>query len=93
MKKWKVGTLAVLATGFIALNLFLIEKKDSKVARTVLADKWTEVKKADIIERFETDAVIKPLEEYHYYFNDQDKEFQKFLVKEGEEVTDRNAFI
>ncbi len=87
MNKWKIGTLAVLATGFIALNLFLIEKKDSKVARTLLAGEWTEVKKADIIERFETDAVIKPLEEYNYYYNDQDKEFQKFLVKEGDEVT------
>ncbi|MFJ7978605.1 hypothetical protein ACIQZI_23670 [Peribacillus sp. NPDC096379] len=87
MNKWKVGTLVVLATGFIALNLFLIEKKDSKVARTLLAGEWTEVKKADIIERFETDAVIKPLEEYNYYYNDQDKEFQKFLVKEGDEVT------
>ncbi|MBA9029214.1 efflux RND transporter periplasmic adaptor subunit [Peribacillus huizhouensis] len=87
MKKWKVGTLAVLASGFVALNLFLIEKKDSKVTRTLLARNWTEVKKVDIIERFETDAVIKPLEEYNYYFNDQDKEFQKFLVKEGDEVT------
>ncbi|KMY48317.1 efflux RND transporter periplasmic adaptor subunit [Peribacillus loiseleuriae] len=87
MKKWKIGTLAVLAMGIIALNLFLIEKKDSKVARTLSAGEWTKVKKANIIERFETDAVIKPLEEYNYYFNDQDKEFQKFLVKEGDVVT------
>lgn len=87
MKKWIVMSLTVVSLSFIALNGYLITKKDSKVQHTVYVDNWTRVKKDDVVQTFETEGIIMPQEEYDVYFHDRDKEFQRFLVKEGDEVT------
>ncbi|MCM3652856.1 efflux RND transporter periplasmic adaptor subunit [Metabacillus litoralis] len=87
MKKWIVISLTVVSLSFIALNGYLIAKKDSKIQHTVYVDNWTRVKKDDVVQTFETEGIIMPQEEYDVYFHDRDKEFQRFLVKEGDEVT------
>ncbi|KKI93171.1 hypothetical protein WQ54_04760 [Bacillus sp. SA1-12] len=87
MKKWKIISLTAVTIVFIGLNVFLIGKEDSKVQRTVHVEKWTHVQKDDVVETFDTKAIMLPQEEVGVYFQGEDKEFQRFLVKEGDEVT------
>ncbi|CAH0347212.1 efflux RND transporter periplasmic adaptor subunit [Bacillus sp. CECT 9360] len=87
MKKWKLYAPILAAILFFALNVYLIVKDDSKVERTVFVKEWTEVKKQNITETFQTKGVIKPREEYPVYYGREKKEFQKFLVREGDTVT------
>ncbi|MBO1511804.1 efflux RND transporter periplasmic adaptor subunit [Metabacillus bambusae] len=87
MKKWIIISLTVVSLGFIALNGYLIAKKDSKVQHTVYVEDWTRVTKDDVVETFDTEGVMMPQEEYKIYFHEIDKEFQRFLVKEGDVVT------
>ncbi|MGM0877117.1 MAG: efflux RND transporter periplasmic adaptor subunit [Bacillota bacterium] len=87
MEKWKIISFTVVSLSFIALNGYLIEKEDSKVQHTVYVENWTRVQKDDVVETFETDGIIMPQEEYDIYFHDTDKEFQRFIVKEGDIVT------
>ncbi|MFC9601386.1 hypothetical protein ACFTQL_26880 [Peribacillus butanolivorans] len=87
MKKWKIAAVSVASAALITVNFYLIEKKESKVERTVFAENWTAVKKDTITDTFQTKGVIKPVEEYDIYFDTKKNDFQKFLVKEGDEVT------
>lgn len=87
MKKWKIATLSIASVALITVNVYLIEKKDSKVERTVFTESWTKVKKDTVTETFQTKAFFKPAEEYDVYFDSKNNDFQKFLVKEGDEVT------
>ncbi|WP_160118328.1 efflux RND transporter periplasmic adaptor subunit [Bacillus sp. V59.32b] len=87
MKKWKLYAPILAAILFFALNVYLIVKDDSKVERTVFVKDWTEVKKQNITETFQTKGVIKPSEIYPVYYNGKNKDFQKFLVREGDTVT------
>jgi HlyD family secretion protein len=87
MKKWKIISLTAVSLSIIAINGYLIGKDDSKVQHTVYVEDWTRVKENDVVETFHTDGVIMPQEEYDVYFHDSEKEFQRFLVKEGDKVT------
>ncbi|WP_338788231.1 efflux RND transporter periplasmic adaptor subunit [Metabacillus sp. FJAT-53654] len=87
MKKWIIISLTAVSLGFIALNGYLIVKKDSKVQHTVYVEDWARVAKDDVVETFDTEGVMMPQEEYKIYFHEADKEFQRFLVKEGDVVT------
>lgn len=87
MKKWKLYAPILAAILFFFLNVYLIVKDDSKIERTVFVKDWTEVKKANITETFQTKGVIKPSEIYPVYYKGKNKEFQKFLVREGDTVT------
>jgi HlyD family secretion protein len=87
MKKWILISLTAVSLGFIALNGYLIGKKDSKVQHTVYVEDWARVAKDDVVETFDTEGVMMPQEEYDIYFREEDKEFQRFLVKEGDVVT------
>ena len=87
MKKWKIAGAAAVSVALIACNIYLIEKKDSKVERTVFVEEWAQVKKDTITETFQTKGVVAPMEDYDVYFEPNQGEFQKFLVKEGEEVS------
>lgn len=71
----------------ITVNLYLIEKKESKVERTVFVGNWTKVKKDTITDTIQTNGVIKPVEEYDIYFDTKKNDFNKFLVKEGDAIT------
>lgn len=87
MKKWKVTALSIVSVAFISGNIYLIEKKDSKVERTVFTENWVKVKKETITETFQTKGILKPAEEFDVYFDSKNNDFQKFLVHEGDEVT------
>ena len=71
----------------ITVNIYLIEKKESKVERTVFVENWTKVKKDTITDTIQTNGVIKPVEEYDIYFDTKKNDFKKFLVKEGDAIT------
>ncbi|MGE6379638.1 efflux RND transporter periplasmic adaptor subunit [Peribacillus muralis] len=85
--KWKIIVVSVASIVLITVNLYLIEKKESKVERTVFVEKWTKVKKDTITATIQKKAVIKPAEVHDIYFDAKKNDFQKFLVKEGDEVT------
>ncbi|MDM5356740.1 efflux RND transporter periplasmic adaptor subunit [Peribacillus sp. ACCC06369] len=85
--KWKIAAVSIASTVLITVNLYLIEKKESKVERTVFVENWTMVKKDTITDTIQTNGVIKPLEEYDIYFDTKKNDFKKFLVKEGDVVT------
>ena len=87
MKKWKITALSIVSVAFISGNIYLIEKKDSKVERTVFTENWIKVKKETITETFQTKGILKPAEEFDVYFDSRNNDFQKFLVHEGDEVT------
>ncbi|MFY0778980.1 efflux RND transporter periplasmic adaptor subunit [Peribacillus simplex] len=85
--KWKIAAVSIASIVLITVNLYLIEKKESKVERTVFVENWTMVKKDTITDTIQTNGVIKPLEEYDIYFDTKKNDFKKFLVKEGDAVT------
>lgn len=87
MKKWFIFSLIFFCISFITLNAYLIWKKDSKAERTVYVHDWKSVQERNIIKTLDTKGILMPQEEYNVYFDDKDKEFLRFLVKEGDEVT------
>lgn len=86
MKKWKIISLTAVSGLLIAGNLYLIGKEDSKVERTLYVENWTKAKSGDISRTFQAQGMVVPYEEYPVYF-DHEKQFQKFLVQEGDMVT------
>lgn len=85
--KWKIAAVSIASIVLITVNLYLIEKKESKVERTVFVENWTKVKKDTITDTFQTNGVIKPVEEHDIYFDANKNDFKKFLVKEGDAIT------
>ncbi|MDF1998061.1 efflux RND transporter periplasmic adaptor subunit [Peribacillus frigoritolerans] len=85
--KWKIAAVSIASIVLITVNLYLIEKKESKVERTVFVGNWTKVKKDTITDTIQTKGVIKPVEEYDIYFDTKKNDFNKFLVKEGDAIT------
>lgn len=85
--KWKMAAVSIASVVLITVNLYLIEKKESKVERTVFVENWTKVKKDTITDTIQTNGVIKPVEEYDIYFDTKKNDFKKFLVKEGDAIT------
>jgi HlyD family secretion protein len=84
---WKIASISIASIVLITVNLYLIEKKESKVERTVFVENWTKVKKDTITDTIQTNGVIKPVEEYDIYFDAKKNDFKKFLVKEGDAIT------
>ncbi|MDQ0881005.1 efflux RND transporter periplasmic adaptor subunit [Peribacillus sp. V2I11] len=85
--KWKIAAVSIASIVLITVNIYLIEKKESKVERTVFVENWTKVKKDTITDTIQTNGVIKPVEEYDIYFDTKKNDFKKFLVKEGDAIT------
>ncbi|MGJ3197394.1 efflux RND transporter periplasmic adaptor subunit [Peribacillus frigoritolerans] len=85
--KWKIAAVSIASIVLITVNLYLIEKKESKVERTVFVENWTKVKKDTITDTIQKNGVIKPVEEYDIYFDAKKNDFKKFLVKEGDAIT------
>ncbi|HZG72462.1 MAG TPA: efflux RND transporter periplasmic adaptor subunit [Chondromyces sp.] len=84
--KWR-KTAGILASAvFIAGNLYLIFKDDSKVHRSEWLNQWEKTVLGDIAETFQTKGVITPAEEYPVYFDSNLGSFQEFLVEPGEKV-------
>ncbi len=87
LKKWFILSLILFCISFITLNAYLIWKKDSKAEHTVYVHDWKRVQERNIIKTLDTKGILMPQEEYKVYFDDKEKEFLRFLVKEGDEVT------
>lgn len=86
MKRWKALSAVLVSGALIATNIYLITKEDSKASRSIFVEDWTKVKQATVIETFQTKGVTTSAEEYKVYFDGADKDFQRFLVKEGDEI-------
>ncbi|MEK5521333.1 hypothetical protein B5V89_11995 [Heyndrickxia sporothermodurans] len=84
MKKWSFLLIA-FALLFIAVNVYLIEKKNNKIDRLQYVSKWETVKQSHLIESFSSDGVVAP-SETHYFYVDKKAGFNQFLVKEGDTV-------
>ncbi|PLS15881.1 RND transporter [Bacillus sp. M6-12] len=87
MKNWKIAAIVLPAILLVVVNIYLTLREDSKVQRTVYVEQWKKAKNGSITESFVTKGVIKPSEEHFVYFNGQDKEFEQFLVNEGDAVS------
>lgn len=85
-KRWRITLLVVAIVGFISYNTYLIVTEKEKIARTVYVSDWTTVKQGDVIESFETNGVIVPSDETPIYYDKSEKEFLRFLVKEGDMI-------
>lgn len=72
---------------FLAINIFLIVKEDSKADRIAYIDDWEQSKNQDIKESYTKEAVVASIDEQPIYFDENQGKFNQFLVKEGDEVT------
>lgn len=82
-KKWAIVASVII---FIVANLYLIFKKDSKIARSEYINEWTSIKEQNLVLSKKKEGVIAPLEEEYVYLKSGIGDFEQFLVKEGEEV-------
>ena len=87
MKRWKTVSAVVISGALIATNLYLIMKEDSKVSRSIFVKDWTKVEDSTVIETYNTEGITTSAEEFKVYFNGDNQVFERFLVKEGDEVT------
>ncbi|WP_338751722.1 hypothetical protein [Bacillus sp. FJAT-52991] len=86
MKRLKRNALITASTLFIAGNLYLTFKEDSKAERTQWVTEWNPSVVKDVTESFQTSGVITPAEVTPVYFNEDQGSFQKFLVEEGQVI-------
>lgn len=86
MKKRLLILLSVIATALIAGNIFLIFKSDSKIQRSAYVNQWEKITRGDLKETFKTEGVVTSSEEHYVYFDEEIGSFNKFLVKEGDQV-------
>lgn len=93
LRKWSIISLATVCICFIGLNAYLIWKENSQVQHTVYVDSWTRVQERDVVKTIEAKGIMMPQDEYKVYFNPEDKEFLRFLVKEGDEVTPETPLL
>ncbi|MEQ2528563.1 hypothetical protein WMO40_17910 [Bacillaceae bacterium CLA-AA-H227] len=89
-KKWTVITVVVL---LVAVNFYLIFKKDSEIVRAAYIDEWRKIKEQNLVLSKEKPGVIAPVEEEHVYFQNGAGDFEQFLVKEGDEVQTGTALF
>lgn len=89
-KKWTVVAVIVL---FVAVNFYLIFKKDSEVARAAYIDEWRKIKEQNLVLSKEKPGVVAPVDEEHVYFQNGAGDFEQFLVKEGDEVQTGTALF
>jgi HlyD family secretion protein len=87
MNKKIIYTAVALFLIFIAANVYLIEKADSKIDRNSFISEWKTIKTGDLQNSLEKVAVLTSAEESYVYFDDSNGTFKEFLVKEGDEVT------
>ncbi|WP_394238152.1 efflux RND transporter periplasmic adaptor subunit [Niallia oryzisoli] len=84
--KWRSKIFIGAAILFVAANLYLLFKDNSKVARSLYVPQWTTAKEQNIRETMKTEGVTAPLEEQPVYYDERKGSFEGFLVKKGEEV-------
>ncbi|WP_428910068.1 efflux RND transporter periplasmic adaptor subunit [Niallia sp. Krafla_26] len=84
--KFKLQFVIVAVVLLVGVNLFLILKEDSKVAKSLYVGQWVSAKEQDLQESLVTDGVSAPLEEQYIYYDENKGSFEGFVVKEGDEV-------
>jgi HlyD family secretion protein len=72
---------------FIAGNIYLIMKSQSKIERSAFVSQYAAAKKQDIKETLHKEGVVAPSDNYHYYYDEKMGSFKQFFVKKGEAVT------
>ncbi|MBN8201500.1 efflux RND transporter periplasmic adaptor subunit [Bacillus sp. NTK034] len=86
-RAWVLRILVACIGIFIAANLYLALKPDSKVEKAAYINKWQSVSKEDLIDSFAKKGVVAPAEEYQVYYDERQGVFNQFLVKEGDSIT------
>ncbi|MFK2826375.1 hypothetical protein QYG89_11990 [Bacillus sp. B190/17] len=86
MKRVKKKVWLTASALFVASNLYLTFKDDSKADRTQWLTKWTQSANDDVVETFQTTGVVIPADEYPIYFDKDQGTFLKFLVEKGQNV-------
>lgn len=85
---WKKWTVIIVIVLFVAVNFYLMFKKESEITRTKYINEWRSIKEQNLVLSKEKSGVVAPLVEEHVYFQSGEGDFQQFLVKEGEEVSE-----
>ncbi|GEL77051.1 efflux RND transporter periplasmic adaptor subunit [Tenuibacillus multivorans] len=81
----KRGLLLTLL--FIIVNFILIYiDNDQQVDRISYVNEWNRTQTMDIRENLIQDGILIPTEEEHIYFNQQQGNFQSFMVEKGDAV-------
>ncbi|WP_066290223.1 efflux RND transporter periplasmic adaptor subunit [Bacillus sp. FJAT-29937] len=86
MKKRVKWILAAAVFLFVAGNLFLIVKDDSKIERSAFIKSYSAAEEKDIKETLHKKGIVAPLEDYHYFYDQKMGVFKQFFVKKGETV-------
>ncbi|MBT2687183.1 efflux RND transporter periplasmic adaptor subunit [Bacillus sp. ISL-47] len=87
MKKPAKITLFLLSALFVGGNLYLTEKKDSKIEKIERIEEWQQVRIGSIKNVLNKPGVVTPSEEMPIYYDDQAGAFNQFLVKPGDEIS------
>ncbi|MGF2618181.1 hypothetical protein FZC84_18010 [Rossellomorea vietnamensis] len=87
MNKKIIYPAIILCIAFLAVNVFLIEKADSKVDRNSYISSWKPINTGNLQNSLEKVASLASSQESYVYFDDSFGTFQEFLVKEGDEVS------
>jgi HlyD family secretion protein len=87
MKKFKLYSILFISVLFVSVNVYFIEKTDSKVSRTSYVEDWKGVTTSNLKKQVIKTGVIDAGEERNVYFDrDSNGAFEEFLVKEGDSV-------
>ncbi|WP_212971651.1 efflux RND transporter periplasmic adaptor subunit [Bacillus sp. J14TS2] len=81
----KKGLLFLLSVLFIGINIFLLEKDDSKVKRVTHLSDWQALASGTLEQTLQTEGMIVPAEKHPIFVDDQTA-FKHFLVEKGDVV-------
>ncbi len=78
-----IGLFLIL---FVLMNIFIITKKDSPVARTSFITDWSQQSKKNLEENLSKKGVVTSSEKFYVYFDSNKGSFRQFLALEGNEI-------
>ncbi|MGG0716191.1 efflux RND transporter periplasmic adaptor subunit [Robertmurraya massiliosenegalensis] len=84
---WKKWTAIIFIALFVAVNFYLLLKKDSEIARSEYINEWRTVQKQNLVLSTERAGVVAPAEEEYVYFQQGAGDFEQFFVKVGDQVS------
>ena len=86
MDKKAVYGIAGAAVLFIGLNTYLLMKEDSKAERVAYIPEWSVVAEGTVEETFPSKGVVRPLEEFHVFYDADEGPLAEILVEVGDRV-------
>ncbi|MDQ0177161.1 efflux RND transporter periplasmic adaptor subunit [Bacillus chungangensis] len=84
-KRWSIVLIAAILL-FATVNIVLISKEKSKVARVHSIHQWKTIQTGSLEESFVADGVVSAADK-HYIYVDKEAPFLEFLVEVGDEVS------